>query len=107
MSAYTSIKNVAAHVAGNFLSNFVSAHFNNLSAMKSMRCPVLLIHGVKDDLILSHHSETLYNELMKQGNAKNLTTEDTKHLALSEIKLHAHMTHNDFNLHQDIFLPIK
>ena len=65
MSAYTSIKNVAAHVAGNFLSNFVSAHFNNLEAMKTINCPVFLIHGKQDDLILSHHSETLYKELMK------------------------------------------
>ena len=44
---------------------------------------------------------------MKQANDKKLTPEDKKHLVMSDIKLHAHMTHNDFNLHEDIFLPIK
>lgn len=34
MSAYTSIDKVAAHVAGKFLSNFVSKHFNNLAEIK-------------------------------------------------------------------------
>lgn len=56
MSAYTSIKNVASNVAGKFLSFFIAAHFDNASAMKDVRSPVILIHGVKDTLIPSTHS---------------------------------------------------
>ena len=71
MSAYTSIKDVTINVAGKFLSNLVSVHFNNLQAMKRVKCPVLLIHGVKDPLILSHHSETLFKALQDQLKAKD------------------------------------
>jgi fermentation-respiration switch protein FrsA (DUF1100 family) len=64
VSAYTSIKNVAANVAGKFLSLFVSQHFNNFNQMRGISSPILLIHGKKDTLIPASHSEALYQELM-------------------------------------------
>ena len=66
MSAYTSIQSVAVNVAGKFLSNFVSKHFNNLDKMKDINTPIIFIHGNRDDLILSEHSVTLYKTLQKQ-----------------------------------------
>jgi abhydrolase domain-containing protein 17 len=71
ISAYTSIKNVAANLAGKFLSFFVAQHFNNLAQVRLIECPMFLIHGKKDTLIPSSHSETLYQELQNQIKKSN------------------------------------
>ena len=52
-------------MVGSFLSLFVNTHFDNLERIKGVRCPVILIHGSADTLIPSSHSETLFEELMK------------------------------------------
>ena len=106
MSAYTSIKSVAANVAGRFLSNFIQAHFNNLETMKQVNSPIIFIHGNKDDLILSEHSVTLFKTLQKQKEG-NKDRNDLAFVDLCRIVLHDHMTHNDFHLKDDILEPIK
>lgn len=73
--------------------------------MKNMRCPVLLIHGGADDLIPCSHSEELFKILQAQD--KNKTVTDLTHLQLSQLLIHKHMTHNDFNLAVEILDPIE
>ena len=105
MSPYTNIKNVAANVAGRVASWFISSHFDNATAMKSVRSPVLLLHGAMDTLIPSTHSEELWKILHDQKKQKTLN--DFAHLDNSQIYLHPRMTHNDFNLMNDILRPIE
>ncbi len=57
MSAYTTIKEVAIQKVGNKIGNLVDEQFNNLKCMETIRCPVLFIHGLEDDLINFSHSE--------------------------------------------------
>ena len=64
MSPFTTIKKAAANVAGSFLAFFVATHHNNLEHMKSVRCPVLLIHGKKDTLIPPDHSQQLFDAII-------------------------------------------
>ena len=47
MSPYTSIKNAAKAILGwaSFLGFMVAERFRNIDAIKSARCPVLIIHG--------------------------------------------------------------
>lgn len=70
ISPYTTIKKVAANVAGGFLSLFMDEHFNNIESIKQVYVPVLLIHGKLDTLVPAAHSEELYAELMKQKDDK-------------------------------------
>ena len=70
MSPYTSIKAVTAHVTNKFFSYLIATHFNNKEAIKNVTSPVLFIHGMKDTLIPSAHSEELYETLLKQSENK-------------------------------------
>ena len=99
ISAYTSIKSVAANIAGKFLSWFVNVHFNNLESMTKINCPAIMIHGEQDELIPSTHSEKLYSELIKRNSEV--------HEEFSKLVLHAQMTHNNFNMMNDLLMPIK
>lgn len=60
LSAYTTVKKAAAHVAGRFLALFLNEHFNNLENIRNTRCPVLIIHGEKDKLIPVTHGRALH-----------------------------------------------
>ena len=51
LSPYTTVKQAAVQIAGSFLAFFLSEHFNNVECIKQTRCPVLLMHGERDDLI--------------------------------------------------------
>ena len=92
ISAFTSIKNVGEDV---HLSIFVEKIFINW-LIKYVRCSILLIHGEKDNLISYKHSERLKEEVEKYN--KNI-----------DIKLvkRPNMSHNDFNLKDDILNQIK
>jgi fermentation-respiration switch protein FrsA (DUF1100 family) len=59
VSAYTTVKQAAAQVAGSFLAFFLSEHFNNIESLKKTRCPVMIIHGERDELIPPAHGRTL------------------------------------------------
>ena len=59
-SAYMSLTKVAQDMFGKFVGYFLSTHFNNEERIKSVKCPTLLIHGKRDDLINCKHSEALY-----------------------------------------------
>jgi len=51
MSAFTSIRSVVKGIFGSVLSYMVADRFNNLEEIKKAKCPVLIIHGKKDELI--------------------------------------------------------
>jgi hypothetical protein len=62
-SPYTSMSNLVREKIG-WLSNAISSpSWNNYEAIKHIECPILFIHGQRDLLIPSHHSQTLFNSL--------------------------------------------
>jgi len=58
MSAYTSIKDAAKSLLGwaSFLTVIIYEKFRNIDHIKKARCPVFLLHGLKDVLIPHSHS---------------------------------------------------
>ncbi|CAG9334347.1 unnamed protein product [Blepharisma stoltei] len=81
MSAYISIKTVARHLT--CWAFFLKDRFKNVNLMKKIQCPILLLHGKKDPLIVYHNSEVLRDQC-RPGQC--------------ELVLNENMTHNDFDL---------
>ena len=93
ISPFTSIKNIGKDF---FLSFLVEEIFKSNEYAKKIKCPVLIIHGKKDILINYYHSIKLKEEIDKNGFPKKV-----------ELKLIDNMTHNKFNLKEDIIYLIK
>jgi esterase/lipase len=61
LSPYTSLRRAAAHFVGNlhldiyyigsFISKLVIDRFENIEIIKNVVCPILVIHGLKDEMI--------------------------------------------------------
>ena len=56
MSAYTSIKEASKFLVGNLLSKFVKQRFENDKNISKIKCPVYIIHGIKDKTVPYSHS---------------------------------------------------
>ena len=89
ISAFTSLKSVAGHLVG-ILKFLLKDRFNSLDYIKNVKCPILMIHGQSDSLI--PFKETLI--LKENCNCP------------VEIRLPERMTHNDFDIDDDIIIPI-
>ena len=90
ISAFTSIKNIGKdHNASMFLEQI----FNSYKYITNIKCPILFIHGKRDNLIKYEHSLELFLEINKLN--RNV-----------DLKLNEDMTHNDFTLKTDIIDPI-
>ena len=92
ISAFTSLKNIGKDF---WMSYFVEQIFNSYRYISNISCPTLFVHGKKDSLINYHHSEQLLEEMKRTNN--NIVL----------LKLNDNMTHNDFDLKEDIIFPIK
>ena len=90
ISAFTSIKAVADNLVG-FLKILVKDRLMSVDYIKRVTCPILFIHGQKDPLI--PFKETI---ILKDNCDCPF-----------EVVLPIDMTHNDFNLHEDILEPIN
>lgn len=91
MSAYTSVRDIAKQKFG-WLGYLMHSHFDNLKQIQSVQCPTFLVHGRADDLIVYQHSEQLHERCTATHKI---------------ILLHEHMTHNDFDYHDDIVKPLQ
>jgi fermentation-respiration switch protein FrsA (DUF1100 family) len=90
ISPFKSIQDTANSILGIF-SFIVKNRFNNLSKMKSVTCPLLLIHGKLDNLIPFSHSL----ELAKRTGGPY------------DLLIPEEMDHNEFDLYEDYLEPIK
>ena len=90
VSGFTSIKDAARSLVGNILQVLVKERFTSIEYIKNVTCPILFIHGQKDQLIPFEHSLKLKN------NCK----------CPYEIFLPENMTHNEFNYEKDLLGPI-
>lgn len=91
-SAYKSVKEAAKSLVGGFLGSFVKERFRNIDAIEHVTCPVLMIHGEKDQTIPHSHSIDLF---------KNCKKATWKHLITP-----SKMTHNEFRLDEDLIEPV-
>lgn len=83
-SPFTSISNLLREKIG-FLSNAVSSLFwDNHKAMEHISCPTLFIHGQRDNLIPSQHSETLYNSFKDTNNKELVLLPNDDHNSISD-----------------------
>lgn len=89
ISAFTSIKAVADNLVG-FLKIFVKERMTSIDYIKDVTCPIIFIHGQKDSLI--PFKETI--NLKDNCNCP------------FEVVLPISMTHNDFDVDEDIIEPI-
>ena len=62
ISGFTSLQGVVKDYAGNMLRYLLKERFTNEENMKKVRCPTLLIHGLKDKLINFSHSVRLHGK---------------------------------------------
>jgi len=86
ISAFTSVRNVGAD---KYLTYFVEQIFKSIDYIEDIKCPILFIHGVEDNLISYHHSEQL--RLKAKKNNKD-----------TDINLRPGKDHNNLNLKEDI-----
>ena len=91
VSAFTSIKDIGSD---KFCSWLLEDIFNSINYIGQVKCPILLIHGEDDSLISPIHSEKLEREAKKQNKIVYLNKRSK-------------MTHNKFDIYEDIIDPIK
>ena len=92
ISPFCSIRAAAGSMSFDFLASFVRERFSNESRMDKVTCPLLIIHGLKDGMIPVKQSHTLIN----------LAASEKKRLITPQ-----EMTHHDFDLLNDLGLPIS
>ena len=56
LSPYTSLKQAVKTLLGTLASLIVRERFENIKLIERVRCPTLIIHGQKDDLIPESHA---------------------------------------------------
>ena len=89
ISPFKSIRETASSMLG-VLKYLVADRFKNIEIIEKVTCPLLIIHGQKDNLIPFSHSVEL--------------TERTS--GPYELILPEEMDHNEFNLYEDFLEPI-
>jgi fermentation-respiration switch protein FrsA (DUF1100 family) len=89
ISPFKSIRDTATSILG-MLKFIVADRFRNIDLIPEVTCPLLLIHGQKDDLIPFTHSIELSQ---KTGGPY-------------ELILPEEMDHNEFNMYEDFLEPI-
>ena len=89
ISAFTSIKAVADNLVG-ILKIFVKERLTSIDYIKNVTCPIIFIHGQKDPLIP-------FKETIKLKDNCDCPF---------ELVLPLNMTHNDFDIDEDIIEPI-
>lgn len=92
LSPYTCLKDVVQFLVGSVASRLIRTSFNNRACVKAIVDPILIIHGVQDEIIPIEHSNTLFDECASER----------KHLLVVN-----RATHNEFDHHHDIIAPIS
>lgn len=60
VAAFTSIREAAKTLVGEFFAHVMEERFPNLSLIGNVSCPTLFIHGERDEIIPSSHSVALF-----------------------------------------------
>ena len=62
VSAFVSIRAVAKKYVGPVGQYLIKERFKNLQLMSQVTCPTIFIHGKKDSLIPTQHSQKLFGD---------------------------------------------
>lgn len=90
VSSFTSIRAVAGNIVGP-LKYLLKQRFTSEEYIKNVTCPIFFVHGKSDPLI--PYTETISLTNICKCKFELLTP--------------SHMTHNDFDLYEDIIEPIQ
>ena len=93
MSPFKSLKQAAIAVVGSLLASLVAERLNNAEMLRDVTIPVFIVHGVKDELIPYTQAEALL-ECCNQSR-------------FTYLLLPPEMTHNRFNVEQDLVKPLQ
>ncbi|CAF1300566.1 unnamed protein product [Rotaria sp. Silwood1] len=94
-SPYKSLSHLIQEKIWIFSKLFSIPNWNNLEAIKHIRCPILFIHGQRDNLIPFHHSKALYNSLNHNEKKRLVLLPDDDHNSIPD---------SIFLMHVEIFL---
>ena len=75
MSTFT-VDDDQAEALGLLFAFFLTEHFNNLKCMESIKCPVLFIHGKKDEVIDYNFTLKAHQKLNELGFQINFELSD-------------------------------
>jgi pimeloyl-ACP methyl ester carboxylesterase len=91
-SPYTSINNLVREKVG-VLSLLVNTRsWDNLEAMKQIKCPVIFIHGRNDTLIPWNHSQILHDACLNIEERKIVLLRNEDHNSMTETTLLKYIT---------------
>jgi len=90
-SPYTSISNLVQEKLGMLSSMVRSSFWDNYEAMKRITCPILFIHGQRDNLIPSQHSQILFNSLNHINNKQLVILQNDDHNSISDPMILMHV----------------
>jgi pimeloyl-ACP methyl ester carboxylesterase len=94
LSPYTSIREIVAEwLPATWLSYACPTVFDNAAAIGQVTCPILFIHGKKDDVIPWTHTQRL--------------AEAAKHALSKKVCYAAEATHNDWDMEEDVLAPLR
>jgi len=93
ISPFKSLREVARDHVGKLLSYILAERYRNVDLIREVYCPILIIHGLNDKMINIDHSYTL------KQNCQNA--------ACCTLHTPENMDHNNFNLQEDLIIPMK
>ena len=91
LSPFLSLKRVASDLYGSCSSTLLKESFNNQYLSKNIKSPLLLIHGIKDQLVPYEHSLVIMSECK----------------SFCRLHLIENMTHSKFSFRRDFLLPVR
>ena len=83
-SPFTSISKLVSEKVGVIARALDTRSWNSLEVMKDIQCPVLLIHGLEDNVIPSSHSEVLYEACPNKEASKLVLLPHEHHNSMTE-----------------------
>lgn len=92
MSPFKSLKEAAIAVVGALLASVVAERLDNGEALKDVTAPVFIVHGMKDDFIPYTQAQALLECCTRSR--------------FSYLLLPPEMTHNRFNVEDDLVKPL-
>ncbi|CAF0751405.1 unnamed protein product [Rotaria sordida] len=90
-SAYTSINNLLREKIGILSFMVTNSFWDNYEAMKHITCPILFIHGQRDMLIPSHHSQRLFDSLNLIDKKQLILLPNDDHNSISDSTILIHV----------------